>query len=87
MVPLHGYRSATDLRSTNEPWIGGKQEMRDSGIYCGPGLWFDRATGRIDTRWHTTGSMGWGHERIAARRIRAGCRSSSPPASVATCFV
>ena len=50
MVPLHGYRLAADLRSTNELWIGGKEEMRDSGIYCGPGLWFDRETGRIHIR-------------------------------------
>ena len=50
MVPLHGYRLAVDLRSANELWIGGKAEMRDSGIYCGPGLWFNRETGRIHIR-------------------------------------
>jgi hypothetical protein len=50
MVPLHGYRLAADLRSTNERWIGGKNEMRESGIYCGPGLWFNRQTGRIHIR-------------------------------------
>ncbi|MGH8245791.1 MAG: hypothetical protein ACREUU_05095, partial [Gammaproteobacteria bacterium] len=37
MVPLHGYRIAADLRSANELWIGGKNEMRDTGLYCGPG--------------------------------------------------
>jgi len=50
MVPLHSYRLAVDLRSTNERWIGGKNAMRDTGIYCGPGLWFNRDTGRIHIR-------------------------------------
>jgi hypothetical protein len=50
MVPLHGYRLAADLRSKNELWLGGKNEMRDTGIYCGPGLWFNRETGRIHIR-------------------------------------
>ncbi len=50
MVPLHGYRIAVDLRSTNELWLGGKNEMRDTGLYCGPGLWFNRETGRIHIR-------------------------------------
>jgi hypothetical protein len=50
MAPLHGYRLAVDLRSSNEFWIGGKHEMRDEGIYCGPGLWFNRETGRIHIR-------------------------------------
>ena len=49
MVPLHGYRHASDLRATNEFWIGGKKE-NDTGIYCGPGLWFDRDTGRVHVR-------------------------------------
>lgn len=50
MVPLHGYRIVEDLRSDNEFWIGNKHEMRDTGIYCGPGLWFNRETGRIHIR-------------------------------------
>ena len=49
MVPLHGYRNAIDLRATSEFWISGKKE-KDTGIYCGPGLWFDRDTGRIHIR-------------------------------------
>jgi hypothetical protein len=49
MVPLHSYRIAADLRSKNE-FFGGKNAMRDTGIYCGPGLWFNRATGRIHIR-------------------------------------
>lgn len=50
MVPLHGYRLLVDLRSKNERWIGNKHAMRDTGIYCGPGLWFNRKTGRIHVR-------------------------------------
>jgi hypothetical protein len=47
LVPLHGYRTAADLRATNEWWLGGKKETE---IYCGPGLWFDRETGRVHVR-------------------------------------
>ena len=50
MVPLHGYRNVMDLRSDNEFWIGGKSEKPDSGIYAGPGMWFNRQTGRIHIR-------------------------------------
>jgi hypothetical protein len=50
MVPLHSYRLAVDLRSNNELWLGGKNEMRDAGNYCGPGMWFNRDTGRIHIR-------------------------------------
>ena len=50
MVPLHGYRLAVDLRSANELWVGGKNEMRDTGLYCGPGLWLNRQTGKIHVR-------------------------------------
>ncbi|MEA3207049.1 MAG: hypothetical protein QOE70_106 [Chthoniobacter sp.] len=51
LLPLHGYRLVEDLRATNELWLeGGKKEMRDTGIYCGPGLWFNRETGRVHIR-------------------------------------
>ena len=63
LVPLHGYRLLVDLRSPNELWIGGKSEMRDSGIYCGPGLWFNRQTGRIHIR--------LAHHRLAGLGERA----------------
>jgi hypothetical protein len=49
MVPLHGYRTALDVRATNEFWRG-KKEKDDPGIFCGPGLWFNRETGRIHVR-------------------------------------
>lgn len=49
MVPLHGYRMLVDLRAANELWVANKKD-RDVGIYCGPGLWFNRETGRIHIR-------------------------------------
>lgn len=49
MLPLHGYRFIQDLRAKNELWVtGGKKEV--SEIYCGPGLWFNRETGRVHIR-------------------------------------
>jgi hypothetical protein len=63
LVPLHSYRLAVDLRSTNEFWIGNKTGMRDTGIYCGPGLWFNRDTGRIHIR--------LAHHRLAGLGERA----------------
>lgn len=62
MVPLHGYRIAKDLRATNELWRG-KKEVDDTGIYCGPGLWFNRETGRIHIR--------LAHHRLAGLGDRA----------------
>jgi hypothetical protein len=50
LVPLHGYRTKEDFRSKNEYWLAGKNEARDIGNYCGPGLWFDRDTARIHIR-------------------------------------
>lgn len=49
MIPLHGYRLLGDLRSSNEFWLASKKE-KDAFIYGGPGLWFNRATGRIHCR-------------------------------------
>ncbi|MBL8830174.1 MAG: hypothetical protein JNM18_24570 [Planctomycetaceae bacterium] len=63
LVPLHGYRIVEDLRSTNELWLGNKNEMRDTGIYGGPGLWFNRETGRIHIR--------LAHHRLAGLGDRA----------------
>ncbi len=47
MVPLHGYRTLEDLRSSNELQPKSKNE---GSVYCGPGLWFDRETSRIHIR-------------------------------------
>ena len=47
MVPLHGYRTMEDLRSTNEL----QPRSKNAGaVYCGPGLWFNRETSRIHIR-------------------------------------
>ncbi len=50
LLPLHGYRFIEDLRATNELWIPGKNVTREQAIYGGPGLWFDRETGRVHIR-------------------------------------
>lgn len=57
MVPLHGYRTAADLRATNELW---PKDKKGGEVYCGPGLWFDRDTGRIHCRLahHTLPGLG-----------------------------
>jgi hypothetical protein len=65
MVPLHGYRTAVDLRSTNEFWLKGKKgaakvEPPGVGMYAGPGLWFNRETGRVHVRLAHTKLAGLG---------------------------
>lgn len=47
MVPLHGYRTVEDLRSTNEFW---PKDKNAGAVYCGPGLWFNRESSRIHIR-------------------------------------
>lgn len=55
MVPLHGYRTLADLRDSSMLWDVNNKFQKDEGIYCGPGLWFNRATERIHIRLaHTT---------------------------------
>lgn len=52
MVPLHGYRYLSDLRSDNEYFSkldAGKTEAGGS-IYCGPGIYYDIDSGRIHVR-------------------------------------
>jgi hypothetical protein len=49
MVPLHGYRKVKDLRSDSE-YSPDKKAAKTTGVYCGPGLWFNRETGRIHIR-------------------------------------
>lgn len=52
LVPLHGYRTLEDLRSTSEFQPKGKHE---GAVYCGPGLWYNRESHRIHIRLtHTT---------------------------------
>jgi hypothetical protein len=62
MLPLHGYRTAADLRATNELWLT-KKALDQAGVYSGPGLWLDRETGRIHIR--------LAHHRLAGLGDRA----------------
>lgn len=59
MVPLHGYRFLNDLRTSNEFWLADKKDP-NAGMYCGPGLWFNRETGRVHIRLahHTLAGLG-----------------------------
>lgn len=52
MVPLHGYRFITDLRSDNHkfPKLEGPKTAQGNGLYCGPGLFYDSETERIHIR-------------------------------------
>lgn len=58
MVPLHGYRTAADLRAANE--FQPADKAKDGGVYCGPGLWYNRDTNRIHVRLahHTMPGLG-----------------------------
>ena len=49
LIPLHGYRTVADLRATNELQPKNKK-TGEEGVYCGPGLWFNRQTKRIHIR-------------------------------------
>lgn len=49
MIPLHGYRNLMDLRSENEMMVD-RKAGRAVGVYCGPGMWYNRETGRIHIR-------------------------------------
>lgn len=60
LVPLHSYRIVEDLRTTNELNISGKKDMRENPVYCGPGLWFNRAIGRLHIRLAPTKLAGLG---------------------------
>ncbi len=53
MVPLHGYKYDADLRSENQYWNVSNTEP-GTGIYLGPGLWFDWQTHRIHIRMSPT---------------------------------
>ncbi len=52
MIPLHGCRFITDLRSTNEylAALEGPKTAQGNGVYSGPGVFHDSATGRIHIR-------------------------------------
>ena len=60
MVPLHGYRTLTDLRDESMLWDVDNKFQKDEGVYCGPGLWFKRQTERIHVRLAPTSLAGLG---------------------------
>lgn len=60
MIPLHGYRIVADLRAVSELFPDDKKS--EIGMYGGPGLWFNRATGRIHCRLAHTTLAGLGND-------------------------
>ncbi|MBI4024980.1 MAG: right-handed parallel beta-helix repeat-containing protein [Verrucomicrobia bacterium] len=50
MAPLHGYRNLVDLRSDNEFWTITNKMDAETGVACGPGLWYDPASESIHIR-------------------------------------
>lgn len=54
MVGLQTYHHAADLRADNELWDwqdpGRPKETDVKPVYCGPGLWYDPANGRLHCR-------------------------------------
>jgi len=52
-IGLNTYYYAQDLRAANEMWDPADPNDKNSDVkpvYCGPGLWYDPATGRIHAR-------------------------------------
>ncbi len=57
MIGLHTYYHAQDLRAAQEGWHPADANDPQSDVapvYCGPGLWYDAAAGRIHVRLHPT---------------------------------
>lgn len=49
-VGLQTYWHAEDLRATNELWHRDRETRDVKPVYCGPGIWYDKQTGRIHVR-------------------------------------
>ena len=49
-IGLQTYWHAGDLRAKNELWISDRKTKALKCVYCGPGLWYDKQTGRIHIR-------------------------------------
>ena len=55
MVPLHGYRYRADLQDTSMYWDIKNKVGGEDAVYCGPGVFYDLASGRFHARLaHTT---------------------------------
>ena len=52
MIPLHGHRFDTDLRSNNHKFqnLAGPKTLRGTGLYCGPGVFLNPESRRIHIR-------------------------------------
>lgn len=64
MIPLHGYRFITDLRSDNHKFaqLKGTKTAQGNGLYCGPGVFYDTETKRIHIRLAPTDQPSIGKE-------------------------
>jgi len=64
MIPLHGYRFLSDLRSDNHKFrkLAGSKTARGNGLYCGPGLFYETQTQRIHVRLKPTEQPSLGEE-------------------------
>ncbi|NNE94228.1 MAG: hypothetical protein HKN23_21475, partial [Verrucomicrobiales bacterium] len=52
MIPLHGYRFRTCLQSDNHLFqkLEGPKSEKGTGLYCGPGVFYDVESGKIHVR-------------------------------------
>jgi len=62
LVPLQAYRFHGDLRSDNPFWNVANKVGDESFVYCGPGVFYDAATGRIHCRLAHTRLSGLGDD-------------------------
>lgn len=62
LVPLHGYRLLGDLRSDNPYWNVSNKVDDEEFVYCGPGVYYDPASGRIHARLAHTRLAGLGED-------------------------
>lgn len=67
MTPLHGYWNRGDLQSDNPYWnlndgADGGKVGTGKHVYCGPGVWYDPATGHIHCRLAHTKLPGLGED-------------------------
>lgn len=50
-IGLQTYWHAADLRADNELWVADPEKKQMvKPVYCGPGLWYDKPTGRVHIR-------------------------------------
>jgi len=77
MVPLHGYRTVGDLRDASMLWDVESKFDNDASVYCGPGMWFNRATSRIHCR--------LAHTRLAGLSER-NYRGETDPRKIPLCI-